>query len=200
MQPPYHRVQHSTVIMTKSNDKTPHKKNQTSAKHGKPTGAKMKILNAAAATKATTGEDLDRDQISALSGVSGASTIRNALAALKKSHWIEVTPTKIIVTPTGWKVADPCQASVPTSNAEYHETTKKHFKLKPKACAVFDFLVDGRKYERQAIADAVFDGKTNSTFRNTLAALNKHKLIEREGSLIWLADKMFPIVSRSESI
>lgn len=189
--------------MAKSNDKTPHKKT-TSAKCGnKPGGggAQMKILNAAAANRATTGEDLDRDQVSALTGISGGSTIRNALAVLKKIGWVEVTLDKIIVTPKGLEHAEPCDVNIPTSNDEYHEQTKKHFKLKGKAIAVFDLLAadGGGKHEKQEIAEAVFDGKTNSTFRNTLAALARHKLIEREGTKIWLADKMFPVVPRSGS-
>ena len=160
----------------------------------------MKILNAAAANKVKTGDDLDRNQISALSGVLGASTIRNALTALKKSQLVEVTASKVIVTEQGMEEADPGEISVPTSNTQYHKQTKQHFKLKPKTCAIFDLLADGRKHTRQEIADCLCDGKTNSTFRNAVAPLNKHKLMERDGNSFWLVDKMFPIVTRSESI
>jgi 6-phosphogluconate dehydrogenase (decarboxylating) len=167
---------------------TPKKKAPSPAKHnsgggGRPTassgGAQMKILNAAATTKLTTGDDLDRNQLIALTGITGSSTVRNALAALKKKDWVEVTPEKIIVTPEGMDNADPGDVTVPASNSEYHDKMKAMFKLKAKAIAVFDMLVDSRTYEKQEVANAIFQGKTNSTFRNTLADLNKHKIVER---------------------
>lgn len=193
--------------MAKTNDAKPRKKSTSSpAKHKSPGGgrdssggAKMKILNAAAATKLSLGEDLDRKQIPALTGITGASTIRNALAALKKNGWIEVTAETVVLTSEGMDRANPGDLEVPSSNAEHHEKIKTQRKLTPKAIAVFDMLVDGRVYSKQDVANAIFDGKMNSTFRNTLADLSKHKIIERpDSSSLRLTDKMFPFIPRPE--
>lgn len=52
----------------------------------------MTILNYATALKQKQGKDLEKDQISMLTGIKGASTIRNALSKLKNElKWITVT-------------------------------------------------------------------------------------------------------------
>lgn len=132
----------------------------------------MKILNAAASAKANLGEDLDRQQIPALTGVAGSSTIRNALTKLNRLGWIEPPYNKkITVSSEGMDHANIEAATIPSSNADYHDRVKKQRKLKSKAIAIFDLIVDGKEHSKKEVADLVFDGKKNSTFRNTLADL-----------------------------
>lgn len=66
----------------------------------------MKLLNAAAAIKAKLCKDLDRKQVSVVTGIKASSTIRNAVAKLKKDGLVEVTKEAIIITDKGMEEAD----------------------------------------------------------------------------------------------
>jgi len=164
--------------------------------------AYMKILNTAAALKATLGKDLDRKQISILTGINGASTIRNGLADLKKQNLAEVTPESVIVTEKGMEEADLSEvdvATIPTTNKDYQENIKVQLKLTSKELEVFDAMANGRVYTKDQIMIAI-DGKKNSTFRNLLAGLKKKNIIEpaAEKDSFQLHKDMFPFEARPE--
>lgn len=187
-----------TKTNTTSRKVTPTKKGSTTKKHKIPL-AQKKILDVAAAHKLTTGEDLEQGQVSTMTGITGGSTIRNAISGLKKKKLLRVSPDKkLIPTEEGFENAVVEDVEVPTSNKEHHEKLKKHFKLSKKAIQVFNLLVDGKTYEKQEVADKFFKGKQNSTFRNALAELRKAKMMETNGS-IRLTDEMFPFVPRPEN-
>jgi len=182
---------------------TPAKKS-TTTKHKVAdggSGAHMKILNAAVTMKQTLNKDLTKQLIPAMTGIQGASTIRNALAKLKKLDYIEPEVKEAIVpTDKGVKNADVSDVNIgtmPSSNEDYHEKVKEHFKLKEMARNVFDLIADGRIYTKDQMASAL-GLKKNSTFRNLLADLKKKGIVEARGDSLQLTEAMFPFDLRPE--
>ncbi|KAL3902347.1 MAG: hypothetical protein SGARI_005882 [Bacillariaceae sp.] len=173
----------------------PPAKKASSVKGKKPTGATAKLLNTAAAWKAKYGEDIERKILPTIAGVGGASTIRNGFAALKKADLAIVTATHVVVSDTGMEEADIGSVTLadrPTTNAEAMEQKKVDLKLKQKEIELVDLMADGRNYSKDDIANALFDGKKNSTLRNFLAALKKKNVIEVVGSSFRLHSDLFP--------
>jgi len=180
-------------------------KKSTTAKHkvadAGGSGAHMKILNAAVTMKQTLNKDLTKQLIPAVTGIQGASTIRNALAKLKKLDYIEPEVKEAIVpTDKGMKNADVSHVNIgtmPSSNEDYQEKVKEHFKLKEMARNVFDLIADGRVYTKDQVASAL-GLKKNSTFRNLMADIKKKGIIEARGDSLQLTEAMFPFDPRPE--
>ena len=187
----------------KSNSKAAAAKKSTSTKHKivslGPTP--MKILNVAALQKVQFGKDLDKSQISVLTGIGGGSTIRKGLAALKKQEYIEVDGGNVIITDKGMDNADLSSidlASLPKTNRDHHETIKTQRKLTAKEIAVFDTLADGRVYTKEKVRIATGSQK-NSTWRKLLASLkNKNVLEYPDANSLQLTKEMFPFEPRPE--
>ena len=140
----------------------------------------MKVLNAAAKWKVHFKEDIPRDKVSIVTKINGASTIRNAFAALKKDLLVEVTKDNtVVVTEKGMELADLDAvdlSSTPSTNKEYIESQKTAMKLTNRECEVVDIIVDGLVHTKDEIAESLQMEK-NSTFRNLMAALKKKGFI-----------------------
>jgi len=164
-------------------------------------GAHTKILNTVAALQQNLGrEEVERKKLPALTGIQGKSTIANALTKLKNSDWMTVTPTKVSITDKGMANADLSaidQIDLPTNDADYHESVKNQFGLKPKAIELFDVIADGRPHKKKDVV-AALGMKMNSTFANLLTGLKKLNIIEYTASEVQLHADMFPFGGRPE--
>ena len=177
------------------------KKNKTSSGGGG--NAWMTILNKAAALKMALQQDfLERKKLSAITGIQGKSTIANALTKLKNDQLMNITPDSITITAKGLQRADPkiveeAAKDIPTTNKAHHENVKAQLKLKPKQTELFDYIQDGRTYQKAEVATAI-NLKMNSTFSNLLTSLKKIGVIEFDRTTIRLTDEMFPFGPRGE--
>lgn len=145
----------------------------------------MKVLNAAAKWKVHFKTDIPRDKVSIITKIYGASTIRNAFAALKKDLLVEVTmDNTVVVTKKGLELADLNAvdlSNTPSTNEEYLESQKKAMKLTDRECEVIDAIADGLIHTKDEIAESL-KMKKNSTFRNLMAALKKKGFIVYTGA------------------
>ena len=159
--------------------------------------AATKILNAVASNKAQFDEGTEMEQLPALTGIAGASTIRNGLAALKKQSLVIVVAKVAHATPKGMDCADlSAVAELPKTNQEHHETIKTVRKLKTKEIELFDKLSDGRVHSKNDIRKAMGIGG-DSTWRNLMTALKKRGILEYPGKGgLQLTKKMFPFEPR----
>jgi Mn-dependent DtxR family transcriptional regulator len=169
---------------------------------GGSAGASNKILNCAVVHKSKTGKNLEVKMITLMTGIQGKSTIRNALAKLKKLNWID-TDVKdgIVVTEVGLENADPNafdMNNAVTTNKEHLDNIKEHFKLNEKAIAAIDFISSGRVFTKDEVANALGMQK-NSTLRNLFADMKNKGIIEYHGkSSLQLTKEMFPFDPRPE--
>ena len=154
----------------------------------------MKILNTLAAHKVKFGQDsVSRKKLGGLAKVPGASTVRNALAKLKKELWVEVNGDEVVITDRGMQHANVEAVEIPTSNAEHHAKIKQD--LTAKQVALFDLISDGHVHSKTEVMEALGMSK-NSSWRNLLAALAKEHIIEHEKDKIQLTERRFPVVPR----
>ena len=163
-------------------------------------GANGTVLNCLAALKSHQDiDEVDKTTIGTMTKISGASTIRNALAHLKKEGYITVNGKMVSITDKGMDEADPSAFDnfrLPTSNDEKHEQVKKD--LTKSECLVFEELKDGRVRLKEEVRVKLEFSK-NSTWRNLLAGLVKKQVAEYPDSKsIQLTKAMFPIVPRPE--
>lgn len=163
-------------------------------------GAADTILNYLAAMKAKFNQDeVDKTKLSGLTKIKGASTIRNALAKLKKEGLITVEGKMVVITSKGMDKADTSafdHIKVPTTNQEKHDIIREE--LNKKQREVFDALIDGYSKNKEDLRDQLSMEK-NSTWRNLLASLVKIKVAEYPTkTTIRLTKDMFPVVDRPE--
>lgn len=155
-------------------------------------GAHMRILNMAAQMKAFFNKDsVDRSKIKFHTGIVGKSTVLNALKKLKDLKWMNVTPQEITITELGMQNAVVSEKPETKTNKDYWESLKKQHKLKSFPCRVFDHIQDGRTYTAQELADALNNGKKNSTVANAITELKRAEIITAEKGKVRLTDDMF---------
>ena len=161
-------------------------------------GAAKNILDVAAAVSARTNKaEVSREQVILLIGKLGKSTIGNAFTALSKAGLLIITPKTLTVTSMGMDAADVDAANItiPTTNAELHDSIKETYKLNKNQLALFDYLADGGTYNKKEVKAALkIPGK--STFANLLTNLKKMQIVEFDRDTIKLTDKMFEIEGR----
>ena len=95
------------------------------------------------------------------------------------------------------KIVEEAAKDIPTTNKAHHENVKAQLKLKPKQTELFDYIQDGRTYQKAEVATAI-NLKMNSTFSNLLTSLKKIGVIEFDRTTIRLTDEMFPFGPRGE--
>lgn len=138
------------------------------------------------------------DQLSVLTGIGGASTIRKGMTDLKRLSLVVVEAKVAHATAKGMDQADlSAVAERPRTNQEYHEKIKTARKLKPKEVDLFDALSDGQKHFKKDVREAL--GVTgDSTFRKLTGDLKKHGILEYHGASLQLTKTMFPFAPRPE--
>jgi hypothetical protein len=176
------------------------KKHKTSSGGGGGGGAAMKILATLAKLKIQTKKDgVEKKKLGSLTGIDGASTIRNALAKLTREGKVDPTRETVSITDEGLQAVDTTaldQIKLATTNKEHHESVKSG--LKKREVDLFEVISDGRVYEKTHVAKEL--GMTmNSTFRNLVAAVVRVDIVEHVGKgSIRLHENMFPHEPRPE--
>jgi hypothetical protein len=178
--------------LTKS---VPVKVSPASKKHGAPSLSSSSSSTKVPAQSMNPGAtSAPRDEVVALSKISGKSTFANALTDLKKLKLILVISngSQIELTDEGSELANTHEISYMT-NEEHHEMVKKQWELKDKELSVFELLQDGEIHTREDIFKASGCKAKNSTFANLLTKLKKAKILESVGNGDFkMPDKMFP--------
>lgn len=162
--------------------------------------AKDSILNYLAALKAKFDIGaVKKEEIGPATKTKG-STIRNALAALKKDGLVVVDGKMLVITSKGMGEADTSSfgnIKIATTNEEKHNMIKEEL-TSDKQRQLFDALADGHIYNKEELRVSLGYGK-NSTWRNLIASLVKVKVAEYPSQkTIQLTKSMFPIVPRPE--
>lgn len=168
---------------------TPTKHSRSSAGGGPP--ADKRLLSCTLSMEQASGSpDASREKVGALAGVK-SSTLAVVLSKLKKQGLIEYTPTTIRLTPEGKTMADPGIA--PMDNAAVQQDLKEKFALKGKAACMFDAMLDGKVYDRAALAAQV--GITNkATLAVMVSNMKKKGAVDTPDSkTIQLSDLCFPL-------
>lgn len=144
-------------------------------------------------------DEVEKKKIGGLTKINGASTIRNALAKLKKDGIIKVNDGMLEITAKGMDEADTSafdHIKIPTTNQEKHDIMRTE--LKGKQILVFDAIIDGHTKNKEELRLQLGLEK-NSTWRNLLASLVKINVAEYPDKLsIRLTKDMFPVVPRPE--
>jgi hypothetical protein len=181
--------------VAKKSTTTKHKK--TGSRNSSEGTADMKILNMLAAHKVKFQQDsVEKEKVGGLAKIPGSSTVRNALAKLRKKEWIEVTNGLVQITALGMQHANVEAIEIPTSNEDHQAKVKES--LNPKQVQLFDLISDGLPNDKEAVRVAL-GFETNSTWRNFLAALKKQRIIEEDTkTTIQLTKNMFPVIPRPE--
>ena len=178
---------------------TPAKATKTTAKRSsKPSSAgsaAQKVLNVTAMLARLSGcNNVSKEKMIAFvkcEGVTGNSTIRNALAKHKKAGLLVVAPKVITITEEGLSQADINVDLAFANNEEYQKKIQEQMKLKPSACELMQELVGGRVRNKKEVA-AALGMKMNSTWRNLLTPLKKLNILAYDKGTIQLTDDMFP--------
>lgn len=169
-------------------------------------GAPDTVLNLLAAMKAKYNVDeMEKSKIAELAKIKGASTMRKAIAKLKKEGRIEVDAGGMIkITSIGMDRADRSafdSITIPTTNEEKHERVKEEILTSENQRRVFDALADGHIHIKEDVRQEL-GMPNNSTWRKLLASLVKINVAEYPDGLksttIRLTSAMFPIVPRPE--
>lgn len=155
--------------------------------------ALARIIKALAELHSSGEEDPSKEIVGLWSGVDpSCSTMRNALAALKKKGLI--IPKTLQLTQKGHDEACKLDIDLPKSDQEFHNTFKNKIKGSKKSVEVYELLQYGPPLTKQQIAQKIGIDVTKSTFRNTMVPLNKLKFLEEiEGKRFRLAEKLFPL-------
>jgi len=158
--------------------------------------SKLKLLNTIVyLMKMRNVEFIEKANLSAQSGVGGASTIRAALKYFKDNGLVIVNGKHVGATALGISLADPDAIQVPTDNEAYHKSFKEKKKLTERDIMVFDLLSDGRTMNKHDIVEH-FGWELNSTWRAIVSRLKKAGALETKGDMMRLTDDMFPIKDR----
>ena len=163
------------------------------APSGKNGSAVERIMAALAELHATGEESPSKEAVGFYSGVDPkSSTMRNACAVLRKDGII--LPKSLQLTPKGHDRARTLNIELPKSDDDFHNQFKNRIKASKKTMEVYDLLRFGPPLTKLQIADSIGMDAKKSTFRNTLAPLNKHGLLEQvSGNRLRLANKCFPL-------
>jgi superfamily II helicase len=163
-------------------------------------GANETILNFLAAMKAKYDKDeIDLKKLGTQTKIKGASTVRKAIAKLKKNGWITVSGGIVRITDQGMAAADTSSfddIEIPTTNAEKHASVKAD--LSANQVRLFDAISDGRSHQKELVRKQL-EMPNNSTWRKLLASLKTINVAEYpDKDTIRLTKDMFPIVPRPE--
>lgn len=179
-------------------------KSKASAKHSKSSpsysgGASQCLLDVIATLmtepKFSSSNFIPREKIDAymkLQGISGASTIRNAVAKSKKDNLIVVDGKTIALTEKGLNKSNRLTDMSSNSNEEYQKKKIDDAKLNTKMRMFLDCLEDGKSHSKTELL-AELDMTANSTWRNMIAKLKNEGFIKVETNMIELSDIMFPL-------
>jgi biotin operon repressor len=177
-------------------------KSKASAKHSKSKycgGASQCLLDVIATLmtepKFLPSNFIPREKIDAymkLQGISGASTIRNAVAKSKKDDLIVVEGKTVALTEKGMKNSNRLADMSTNSNEEYQKKKIDDAKLNTKMRILLDYLKNGKAHSKTELL-AELDMTANSTWRNMIAKLKNEGFIKVETNMIELSDIMFPL-------
>ena len=163
--------------------------------------AVAKLVVALATLHAMGEERPSKEMVGNQAGVSHkTSTMRNACAAMKKLELADTSdPKTLLLLPKGHDLARTLDdIQLPTSNDEFHERFKASLlkeKSGKKAIQIFDLLLENVKpMSKEEIGKGINADVKTSTFRNAMAPLNKHGLMEKlDTGKYQLTDKCFPM-------
>jgi hypothetical protein len=188
-----------TMVVAKA---TKANKSKASAKHSKSSysgGASQCLLDVIATLmtepKFSSSGFIPREKIDAymkLQGISGASTIRNAVAKSKKDDLIVVEGKTVALTEKGMNDSNRLADMSSNSNEEYQKKKIGDAKLNTKMRMLLDYLKDGKAHSKTELL-AEFDMTANSTWRNMIAKLKNEGFIKIETNMVELSDEMFPL-------
>lgn len=161
-------------------------------------GANGQILKAMAVLHAMGNVAPTNKEVGLRSGITGASTKRNAFAFLKKNGYIVVYGKTVELTQRGHDAAAELNIELPSSNEKVHEQLKERIlkeKLgSKKSTEIFDLLVEHGALTKAEIAEKLGTDTKKSTFRNAFAPLNSVKVVEeKEGKWNLIQEVCFPI-------
>ena len=189
-----------TIVVAKT---TKANKSKASAKHSKSSysgGASQCLLDVIATLmtepKFSSSSFIPREKIDAymkLQGISGASTIRKAVAKSKKDDLIVVEGKTVALTEKGMNNSNRLADMSSNSNEEYQKKKIDDAKLNTKMRMLLDYLKDGKAYSKTELLTEL-DMTANSTWRNMIAKLKNEGFIKIETTnMIELSDEMFPL-------
>lgn len=160
------------------------------------------ILNIVVARKAKFETGTDKKYLAVYTGITGASTIRNSLASLKKEGLVVVNGNDVEPTPKGVASVDVGAVDLNaliSTDGEYHDLIKTAKKLSAAEVRLFDHIADGRSYLKEDVRSALKFEK-NSTWRNLVAGLKKKEVLEYHPNdkFVRLVNDLFPFGTRAE--
>lgn len=150
---------------------------------------KERTLQALASQFSFGHEKAPRNTIMTMAEIGSPKSFANMLPDLKRDGLVEYDSKFIWLTDAGKDHVGEEALAAPKDNGPMQEKIRSGMLKGKKAREIFDFLLDGKWYTRQEIAEKM--GQVyNKGFQNAVGSLSK--IVERQGGKIRLADMCFP--------
>lgn len=168
------------------------KKPTTKKASKKPSAAgsnKERTLQALASQFSFGHEKSPRNTIMTMAEIGSPKSFANMLPDLKRDGLVEYDSKFIWLTEAGKDHVGEEALAAPKDNGPMQEKIRSGMLKGKKAREIFDFLLDGKWYTRQEIADKM-GLPYNKGYQNAVGSLSK--ITEKQGGKIRLADMCFP--------